>query len=62
MAEAAVTGLYRLIGQPPPEFVRVPSPAAAREVMLAPGRYVVRSQRERNTEARAWFGNRMIAD
>ncbi|MFG2028063.1 DUF6745 domain-containing protein [Streptomyces sp. NPDC048825] len=33
-AEAAVTGLYRLIGEPPPEFVWVPSPAAARKVML----------------------------
>ncbi|WP_344393574.1 DUF6745 domain-containing protein [Streptomyces vastus] len=33
-AEAAVTGLYRLIGEPPPEFVWAPSPAAARKVML----------------------------
>jgi hypothetical protein len=29
---------------------------------IAPGRYVVRRQRERNTERRGWFGNRMIAD
>ncbi|MFE9645829.1 hypothetical protein ACFYO0_17340 [Streptomyces sp. NPDC006365] len=29
---------------------------------IAPGRYVVRRQRERNTEPRGWFGNRMIAD
>jgi hypothetical protein len=33
-AEAAVTALYRLIDEPPPEFVWVPSPAAARQVML----------------------------
>ncbi|TPQ16449.1 hypothetical protein FGD71_041870 [Streptomyces sporangiiformans] len=33
-AEAAVTALYRLIGAPPPDFVWVPSPAAARQVTL----------------------------
>jgi len=29
---------------------------------IAPGRYVVRRQRERSTERRAWSANRMIAD
>ncbi|MFF3331986.1 hypothetical protein ACFYWX_20885 [Streptomyces sp. NPDC002888] len=29
---------------------------------IAPGRYVVRRQRERATDRTAWFGNRMIAD
>jgi hypothetical protein len=29
---------------------------------IAPGRYVVRRQRERATERAGWFGNRMIAD
>jgi hypothetical protein len=29
---------------------------------IAPGRYAVRRQRERSTERRGWFGNRMIAD
>ena len=29
---------------------------------IAPGRYVVRRQRERNTERTGWMGNRTIAD
>ncbi|WP_406166758.1 hypothetical protein [Streptomyces sp. NBC_00996] len=29
---------------------------------IAPGRYLVRRQRERGTERGAWLGNRMIAD
>jgi hypothetical protein len=29
---------------------------------IAPGRYVVRRQRERETERMSWRGNRMIAD
>ncbi|WP_162931371.1 hypothetical protein [Streptomyces sporangiiformans] len=29
---------------------------------IAPGRYVIRRQRERSTERRAWSANRMIAD
>ncbi|MFF1689475.1 MULTISPECIES: hypothetical protein [unclassified Streptomyces] len=33
-AEAAVTGLYRRLGEPAPDFVRVPSPAAARQVLF----------------------------
>ncbi|WP_459963083.1 DUF6745 domain-containing protein [Nocardia sp. IFM 10818] len=32
-AEHAVTELYRLLGEPPPEFVWVPSPTAAAEVL-----------------------------
>ncbi|WP_344828643.1 DUF6745 domain-containing protein [Actinocorallia longicatena] len=37
-AEAAVSELYRLIGEGPPEFVWVPSPAAARPLLPAPVR------------------------
>ncbi|MEV6770713.1 DUF6745 domain-containing protein [Nocardia sp. NPDC051030] len=32
-AEAAIIELYRLLGEPPPEFVWVPSPAAAVEIL-----------------------------
>ncbi|WP_407562468.1 DUF6745 domain-containing protein [Streptomyces sp. 184] len=34
-AEAALTGLYRLVGTPPPRFVWIPSPAAAPPVLRA---------------------------
>ncbi|MEO3764311.1 DUF6745 domain-containing protein [Streptomyces sp. B8F3] len=34
-AEAAVTGLYRLVGAPPPRFVWIPSPAAAPRALRA---------------------------
>ncbi|MFF2553732.1 DUF6745 domain-containing protein [Nocardia sp. NPDC058058] len=33
IAQRAVTELYRLVGQPPPQFVWVPSPAAAVELL-----------------------------
>lgn len=51
-AEAAVTGLYRRLGEQAPDFVWVPSPAAARPVLLdAPHRF--RPPRLRGTEAPA---------
>lgn len=66
-AEAAVTGLYRRLGEPAPDFVWVPSPAAAYLIHpehggtgIAPGRYLVRRQRERAASRQGWRGGDML--